>query len=125
MGNPVVHFEIMGKDPKRLRKFYHEAFDWEIGEPMAGSPVEYSLVKQNGERDIGGGIGKAPEGYGGHVTFYVFVPDVAAALTKIESLGGKQMMGPDQVPGGPIIGLFEDPEGHVIGLVHDATVPNS
>jgi predicted enzyme related to lactoylglutathione lyase len=30
MGNPVVHFEIMGKDAKRLRSFYKDAFDWEI-----------------------------------------------------------------------------------------------
>jgi predicted enzyme related to lactoylglutathione lyase len=27
------------------------------------------------------------------------------------------MMGPDQVPNGPVIGLFTDPQGHVIGLV--------
>jgi predicted enzyme related to lactoylglutathione lyase len=81
-------------------------------------------VQRNEAGGIGGGIGKAPEGYEGHVTFYVYVPDVAAALGKIESIGGKKMMGPDQVPDGPIIALFEDPEGHVIGLVHDANQPN-
>ena len=123
MGNPVVHFEIMGKDPKKLGSFYQKAFDWKIAPPIEGSPVEYSLVERNGssEYSIGGGIGKAPEGYEGHVTFYVYVDDVATALDKVESLGGKKMMGPDQVPGGPVIGLFEDPEGHVIGLVHDDT----
>lgn len=52
-----------------------------------------------------------------HVTFYVGVPEVAAALRKVESLGGKTMRGPDAVPGGPTIGLFEDPGGHVIGVV--------
>jgi predicted enzyme related to lactoylglutathione lyase len=26
-------------------------------------------------------------------------------------------MGPEEIPGGPTIALFTDPEGHVIGLV--------
>jgi uncharacterized protein len=52
------------------------------------------------------------------VTFYVEVPDVGAALEKAESLGGTRMMGPDNMPEAGIqIGLFTDPEGHMIGLV--------
>lgn len=67
---------------------------------------------------IGGGVGSAPEGYDGHVTFYVEVPDVEAALAKAESLGGTRMMGPDRIPEVDIeIGLFNDPEGHLIGVV--------
>ena len=128
MGNPVVHFEIVGKDATRLRTFYKDAFDWEIGssEPGAGD-IDYTIVKPIGDRrpeppgmSIDGGIGKAPDGYDGHVTFYVAVEDADAALRKIESLGGKKMMGPEKVPGGPTIALFGDPEGHVVGLVEIA-----
>ena len=122
MANPVVHFEIMGKNAAALRKFYADAFGWKIAEPMPGSPTEYAIVEKadaGQAGSIGGGIGAAPNGYGGHVTFYVYVDDVGKALDRLEGLGAKKMMGPDQVPGGPIIGLFEDPEGHVIGLVHD------
>jgi len=50
------------------------------------------------------------EDYPGHVTFSVETPDVAAALAKAESLGGTLLMGPDQVPGGPVIGQFIDPK---------------
>ena len=125
MGNPVVHFEIMGKDAKRLRSFYKDAFDWEIGAPVPGAgDVDYTIVKPIGDRrpeppgmSIDGGIGKSPEGYDGHVTFYVAVDDADAALRKIESLGGKKMMGPDKVPNGPTIALFQDPEGHTVGVV--------
>ncbi|MBV9402781.1 MAG: VOC family protein [Candidatus Eremiobacteraeota bacterium] len=125
MGSPVVHFEIVGQDPKRLRSFYKDAFDWEIGSAAPGAGIaDYTIVKPIGDRrpeppgmSIDGGIGKAPEGYSGHVTFYVAVDDANAALRKIESLGGKKMMGPEQVPNGPVIALFEDPEGHVVGLV--------
>jgi len=66
---------------------------------------------------IGGGIGEAPEGYGGHATFYVAVPDVEAALAQVEQLGGSRMFGPEEVMDGLVVGLFTDPEGHVVGVV--------
>jgi hypothetical protein len=108
----------MGKDPDALRGYYSELFGWTFGDPLG--PTSYALVERNANADgvgIAGGIGRAPEGYDGHVTFYVEVPDVEVALAQAQTLGGQRMMGPDQVPGGPVIGLFADPQGHVIGLV--------
>ena len=66
---------------------------------------------------IGGGVGGAPPGFDGHVTFYVEVPDVEAALAQAESLGGTRIMGPDKVMESIEIGMFGDPEGHVVGVV--------
>jgi len=117
MGNPVVHFEVIGKDPQALQAFYQQAFDWQI-EPSSGAGgVDYRLIHPKVPGGIDGGIGGPVNGYAGHVTFYVGVPDVEASLVAIERLGGRRMMGPDAVPGGPTIGLFTDPEDHVIGLV--------
>lgn len=118
MGQPVVHFEVMGKDGERLRGYYAELFGWEID---ASNPMGYGTVDRESNLSengvgIGGGIGQAPEGYEGHVTFYVAVPDVEAGLAKAEGLGGKRMMGPDKVMEGVEIGLFTDPEGNTIGL---------
>jgi predicted enzyme related to lactoylglutathione lyase len=62
-------------------------------------------------------VAAGPEGYEGHVTFYVEVPDAEAALARAEELGGARVMGPDQVMEGLVIGQFADPEGHVIGVV--------
>jgi uncharacterized protein len=121
MGQPVIHFEVIGKDGERLRSYFSELFGWEFGDAVG--PTNYALVQldENASRDdvgIPGGVGTAPEGYDGHVTFYVEVPDVEAALAKAESLGGTRMMGPDKIPEVDIeIGLFTDPEGHVIGVV--------
>jgi predicted enzyme related to lactoylglutathione lyase len=119
MGQPVVHFEVIGKDGEKLRSYYSELFGWEID---ANNPMGYGTVPREGNVNadgagIGGGIGVGPEGYDGHVTFYVQVPDVEAALAKAESLGGTRMMGPDDVMEGLVIGLFNDPEGHVIGVM--------
>jgi predicted enzyme related to lactoylglutathione lyase len=65
---------------------------------------------------VNGGVGSAM-GRDGHVTFYVEVDDPAAALDKISQLGGSTIQEPMDVPGGPTIALFADPEGHVVGLV--------
>jgi predicted enzyme related to lactoylglutathione lyase len=114
MGQPVVHFEVIGKDPDTLRDYYGQLFGWKFGEPMG--PTDYTTVQD--PDGIGGGIGGVPEGYDGHVTWYVQVQDVGETLSQAESLGGQRMMGPDQVPGvGIVIGLLQDPEGHVIGLM--------
>ncbi len=122
MGQPVVHFEILGKDSVRTQTYYSELFGWEIEPLPFENPTQYRLVKRDGNTNaegigIGGGVGEAPEGYPGHVTFYVEVPDVEAALAKAESLGGKRTMGPDQVPDGPVIGHFQDRDGNTVGVV--------
>lgn len=119
MGQPVVHFEIIGQDGEKLRSYYSELFGWEMD---ANNPMNYGIVPRDGNTSpegigIGGGVAGGPEGYAGHVTFYVGVPDVEAALAKAESLGGTRVMGPDEVMEGLVIGQFEDPEGHVIGVV--------
>jgi predicted enzyme related to lactoylglutathione lyase len=119
MGQPVVHFEIIGKDPEGLQRYYADLFGWQID---TNNPANYGIVAREGNLNadgvgIGGGIGAGPEGYGGHVTFYVEVPDVEAALAKAESLGGSRMMGPETVFEGTEIGLFTDPDGHIVGVV--------
>ena len=119
MGQPVVHFEIIGRDGDTLRNYYAELFDWDID---ANNPMKYGLVQRDGNTNsdgvgIGGGVSGGPEGYDGHVTFYVEVPDVEAALTKAESLGGTRVMGPETVMDALEIGLFNDVEGHLVGVV--------
>jgi uncharacterized protein len=114
MGNPVVHFEVVGKDATTLSKFYGEAFGWQLQDVMEGA---YYMANPGGEGAIAGGIGAAPDGGAGHVMFYVQVDDPAAALERIKSLGGSTVSEPMDVPGGPTIAQFADPEGHVVGLV--------
>lgn len=43
------------------------------------------------------------------------------ALAKAESLGGSRMMGPEKVMDHTEIGLFSDPEGHIVGVVKSAS----
>ncbi|SRR5712692_11786906 len=117
MGNPVVHFEVVGKDAAALQTFYEKAFDWQ----MKPAIPHYAMAHPGAGGGINGGVGAAPNGGPGHVTFYVEVNDLAAALTTIESLGGRRVTGPMEVPGGPSIAMFADPEGHMVGLVKAAS----
>ena len=119
MGQPVVHFEIIGKDAEKLQSYYSDLFGWEID---SENPMNYGMVQREGNVSadgigIGGGIGPGPDGYPGHVTFYIEVPDVEAALAKAESGGGSRVMGPEKVMDQVEIGLFNDPEGHLVGIV--------
>jgi uncharacterized glyoxalase superfamily protein PhnB len=66
---------------------------------------------------IGGGIGGVAEGMQGHLTFYVEVPHVEAALAQAEKLGGTRLMGPSEVQPGVEFGQFSDREGHMVGLL--------
>ncbi len=120
MGQPVVHFEVIGKDGKALQDYYSRLFDWEIDadNPMGYGTVDRAANLSDEGVGIGGGVAGAPEGYAGHVTFYVQVPDVEESLAKAEQLGGARIFGPEEMQSiGLVLGQLTDPEGHVIGVL--------
>jgi predicted enzyme related to lactoylglutathione lyase len=63
---------------------------------------------------VGGGIA---QGDGPRVMVYVQVVDPIETLRLAEELGGRSVMQPMDVPGGPTIAQLEDPEGNRVGLV--------
>lgn len=120
MAQPVVHFEILGRDGAALREYYATLFGWRFSDAEPGGYALTDPGHGTGGAGIGGGVGAVPADYPGHVTIYVEVPDVEAALAQAESLGGRRVMGPHQLPGGEVIGQFADPEGHLIGVLKTA-----
>jgi predicted enzyme related to lactoylglutathione lyase len=115
MTRPVVHFEIHGKDAGKLQEFYSQLFGWKID---SNNPINYGMVEAGvggPEAGVGGGITSSPAAP--MVTFYVQVVDLNETLGKAESMGGKTMMPPMDMPDGPTIAQMADPEGNVIGLV--------
>jgi uncharacterized protein len=65
MAQPVVHFEVIGKDPTRLRKYFGELFGWEFDVPLPVSQevsesANYGfldLVTSEDATGIRGGVG--------------------------------------------------------------------
>jgi predicted enzyme related to lactoylglutathione lyase len=122
MPQPVVHFEIIGSDPARLRGFFGELFGWQYEQtPVAAAvsePDNYGfidLITASDGSGIRGGVGGG-SAYDSHALFYVGVPDVEAALARAESLGGTRTLGPQTSPTGLVVGQFTDPDGNLIGL---------
>lgn len=123
MAQPVVHFEVIGKDPARLRKYFGELFGWEFDLPSpvaqeVSDPGSYGfldLVTSEDGTGIRGGVGGGPD-YQSHAVFYIGVPNVETALRRAEELGGTRVMGPATSPAGLVVGHFTDPEGTLIGV---------
>jgi len=118
MPNPVVHFEVAGKDGKKLQEFYSRVFDWKID---ANNPMSYGMV-DNGGQGINGGIS---DGEPPHAMFYIEVSDTDAYLKKIEGMGGKIVHPTEVIPNMVTFALFSDPEGNLVGLVKAEEMPQA
>ncbi|HEY2156688.1 MAG TPA: VOC family protein [Isosphaeraceae bacterium] len=110
MGRPVVHFEIGCRDKAKTAQFFTDLFGWSTQDAGPATMIDTGA---------GGGItghitalGHEPHHY---VTVYVDVDDVAAYLAKAESLGGKTLVPPVEIPTGTFA-WFADPDGNAIGL---------
>ena len=113
MPHPVVHFEIAGKDGKKLQDFYVKLFDWKIN--VDAEMGNYGLVEAS-EGGIGVGVFQAQEGMPPFLTVYVSVDDLQAYLDKAVRLGGKAIVPPTPIPNVGAFAMFQDPEGNVVGL---------
>jgi predicted enzyme related to lactoylglutathione lyase len=110
--NKVIHLEIVGPDGAALQRFYSSVFDWKLN---TDNPGGYGMT-DSAETGVVVGVGSTPDGSAGHVTGYVRVASVDAALAKGVELGGKVIMPKFSPDGSSQLGLLADPQGHVIGL---------
>jgi uncharacterized protein len=115
MGNPVVHFELMSKDPAKIGDFYAKLFGWKI---QHRPELNYRIVETGGQGGINGGIVKPErkEPWPGNMLFYIAVDDLAAYRKKVVAAGGKIHVEEQEVSGMGSFSLFTDPEGRMMGL---------
>lgn len=107
---PVVHFEIGCDDTARTQKFFSDLFGWQM---RADGPA--IMIQTGAKEGINGHItslGHEPRRF---VTFYVQVDDVNAYLARAQSLGGKTLVPPVDIPQGTFAWI-SDPEGNTVGL---------
>jgi len=108
---PMVHWEIVARDPQRQAAFYRRLCNWEIGD----GPI----------MEIPAGLGGPEPGPAGHiregdragVTLYVQVRDLRTSLAMAVELGGRIVAEPFDIPDGPTLAAIEDPEGNPLALV--------
>jgi len=118
MGNAVVHWELMSKDPGKVADFYAKIFGWKV---QYHPEINYRVVETGAPKEmpgINGGIVK-PDREGpwpGNMLFYILVDDLSAYRKKVVAAGGKIHVKEQKVPGMGKFSLFTDPEGRMMGL---------
>ena len=113
MINKLCHFEIGCRDYARSKEFYSSLFEWRF----ETTPRGHEMIRTGD--DVGGHLnvlGHEPHNY---IVFYIMVDDVAAAVAKAESLGGKTLLGPVKEEHGGTFAWIADPEGNRIGVYTD------
>lgn len=128
MTGRVVHFEIPLDDVERGRKFYAQAFGWEVN---SLPEMEYTLVgttplDENGMPSVpgsinGGMFARGDQSPSSAPVITVEVEDIDEALARIESLGGRTVA--PRMPVGEMgfTAYFADSEGNVLGLWQNAS----
>ncbi|MCW2855352.1 MAG: putative glyoxalase family protein [Marmoricola sp.] len=121
MTGRVVHFEIPFDDGDRARRFYAEAFGWNV---MEIPEMHYTIVQTGPSAEdgrpaeagfIGGGMLKR-ESPTDRPVITIDVDDIDEALAKIESLGGTKILGRQNVGEMGYAAYFKDVEGNLMGL---------
>jgi hypothetical protein len=123
--NPVVHFEMPYEDGTRLRKFYSEAFGWQmqqLGEDMGGYVLagttetdENRMVKAPG--NINGGFFPKNSAPDAATSVVIAVDDINASMKKITEAGGKVQGEPTEIPGIGHWVVFTDTEGNRVSIL--------
>ena len=113
MGQPVVHFEVIGNDSEKLRSYYSDLFGWQFD---ADNPMNYGVVQRddNIRADgvgIGGGVGRRRRVMTATSPSMSRCPTSKPRSRRPRASAARGCMGPDKVMDGSEIGQFQDPEG--------------
>ena len=115
MGNPVVHWELMSKEPAKLADFYAKLFGWTI---RHRADIDYRNVETGVNVGINGGIVQRDRHgpWPGNMVLYVQVDDLEAWRRKVTEAGGEIHVVEQEVPGLGSFCLFTDPVGRMRGF---------
>jgi predicted enzyme related to lactoylglutathione lyase len=119
VGQPVMQWQILAKEPDKVADFYTKLFDWDIN---TNNALNYRMVDTGSERGINGGIWPAPPQGPSIVSLYVEVDDVGAYASRATELGGKVVMPPQKLPDGDEMAIILDVEGIPVGIFKPAAV---
>ena len=109
MPNPVMHWQILTKQPDKLEKFYSALFGWKIS---GDNKLGYRMVNTDSKEGIGGGLWPISEKEGhSMVQLFIRVDDVKAHAQKAQSLGAHIVIPPQTLPGGDEMAVAVDPDG--------------
>jgi len=109
--------ELMTPDVDAARSFYGTLFGWTF-EDFLGGGAPYTLVKVGGEV-VGGMMAPTSECTGKPPAWgvCVTVDDVDATARQVESLGGKLLRPPEDIPEVGRFCVLQDPQGATLSAI--------
>src|SRR5262245_3135014 len=113
MGQPVMQWQILAKDPDRAARFYERLFGWTVS---MNNALGYRAVNTGSERGAQGGIWPAPPEGHAMAQLFVEVEDVSASVEIAKSEGANVIIPPQKLPDGDEMAIILDPEGIPFGL---------
>ena len=108
MGNPVLRWQIITKDPESHSGFYRDVFGWDIS---ADNALNYRQTSSQDERGIDGGFWPAPGEAPSFVQLFIEVDDVEAAVARATDHGADVVMPPQHLPEGEVMAILIDSAG--------------
>jgi predicted enzyme related to lactoylglutathione lyase len=114
MTNPVMRWQILTRQPKKLEEFYSALFGWRIS---GDNPLGYMTVNTNSAEGIHGGLWPISEQEGHSlVQLFIRVDDVKGQVKKAEQLGARIVIPAQVLPGGDEMAILVDPDGITFGI---------
>jgi predicted enzyme related to lactoylglutathione lyase len=109
MPNPIMHWQILTKQPEKLEAFYSALFGWKI---IEDNPLGYRQVKTMSAEGIDGGFWPISPNEGhSMVQLFIRVEDVRSHVKKAQELGARVVVPPQTLPGGDEMAVAVDPDG--------------
>lgn len=108
--------ELATDDLDAAWSFYSQLFDWQKAEAMDMGEMGTYQMFGRGAHPIGAMYGRPPQIPVSCWLYYARVPDVHAAVKRVEEHGGQVLNGPMEVPGNAFIAQCMDPQGAMFAL---------
>ena len=109
--------ELMTTDVKGAKAFYGELFGW-VMQDIKPCSMDYTMATM-GDKDIAGIMAIPETAAGMPPTWgaYVTVDNVDAILPRVEKLGGKVFVPPQDIPDVGRFAVIQDPQGAMLSLI--------
>jgi uncharacterized protein len=113
VGNPVVQWQIVTKDPGAVTDFYASLFGWRV---RTNNALGYREIDTQSPRGINGGVWPSPPEGHNLVQLFIEVDDVDAYIEKAAKLGAQVIVPRSELPDGDALAIILDPAGLSFGL---------
>ena len=122
MPNRIVHFEIEAADRERAKRFYSQAFGWQM-QQMGDEMSQYVVVTTGDPKEpggINGGIFVSPPGAKKELNAFscvVGVENIDQSMASVRTAGGEVMGDKMDIPGVGTYARCKDTEDNIFTML--------